>query len=322
MKYTNILKFKYLFLIMISFIIFSCSTKQPEIDQKIQPEKKTHIVQKDITSWGYWLQNPSIAALAESPYNLIVMDYSADGTDNKKFTADDISVLHKFDKTVLCYLSIGEAEKYRFYWKKEWEENPPNFLGPENPDWPENYKVRYWREDWWETGLRPYLDRILKAGFDGVYLDIIDAYWFWHEQGVDVKATADDMVKLVKRIADYCRTKSGKDFIICPQNGLGIIADCSPVYRDLYFKTINMVGLESLLENVFSKEDQSYRLKLAKELSDSGIAIFDIEYIKESQYADYLKKISKLNFPVIPYASTPDAALDKLTTFYKYRTKK
>ncbi|WP_369681153.1 MJ1477/TM1410 family putative glycoside hydrolase [Maridesulfovibrio ferrireducens] len=313
------MKFKYLFTALILMTITSCTAKQPESPQKAPLKQTIHKAQKDITSWAYWLQAPSIAGLAESPYDLIVMDYSADGTDSKKFTTKDISVLHKFDKTVLCYFSIGEAEEYRFYWQNKWKDNPPNFLGPENPDWPANYKVRYWREDWWETGLRPYLDRILEAGFDGVYLDIIDGYWFWHEQGVDIESAADDMVKLIKRIADYCRAKSGKDFIICPQNGLGVIADCSPVYRDVYFKTVNMVGLESLLTNVFSKEDQNYRLSLAKELSDSGITILDVEYIKEDQYPNYLKKVKALNFPIIPYGATPDAALDTLTDFDRYR---
>ncbi|CCO24099.1 conserved protein of unknown function [Maridesulfovibrio hydrothermalis AM13 = DSM 14728] len=264
------------------------------------------------------LQHPSIAALAESPYDLVVTDYSKDGSDAKKFSSKEISVLHKFNKTVLCYFSIGEAEEYRFYWKKEWKDNPPKFLGPENPDWAANYKVKYWREDWWETGLRPYLDRILEAGFDGVYLDIIDGYWFWHEQGIDVKTTADEMVKLIKRIADYCRKRAGKNFIICPQNGLGVFDSCSPEYKEVYFKTVNMVGLESLLTNIHSKNDRNYRLKLAEELADAGKTVMAVEYIDEKKYDSYIKEVNKLNFPLVPYASTPDAALDKLTDFYKY----
>ncbi len=319
------MKFKNIFVILLPLLILSCVAKEPQKPQASQTMQTiNHELRKpkEITSWAYWLQGPSIAALAESPYDLIVMDYSADGTDKRKFLAKDISVLHKFDKTVLSYFSIGEAEEYRFYWQKKWKDNPPNFLGPENPDWTGNYKVKYWREDWWETGLRPYLDRILEAGFDGVYLDIIDGYWFWHEQGVDVNSTADDMVKLIKRIADYCRAKAGKDFIVCPQNGLGIINDCSPVYRDLYLKTVNMVGLESLLANIHSKDDQNYRLKLAKEIADSTITILDVEYIDEQEYPDYLEQLKALDFKIIPYGSTPDAALDSLTNFNKYHQSK
>ena len=40
-------------------------------------------------------------------------------------------------------------------------------------------KVRYWEEDWQRivfAGEDSYLNRIIDAGLDGVYLDIINAY--------------------------------------------------------------------------------------------------------------------------------------------------
>lgn len=274
---------------------------------------------KEIQSWAYQLQKPQLANLAESPYDLLVIDYSKDGSDPKRFSAKDIEVLHKFKKTVLCYFSIGEAEEYRFYWQKEWKDNPPRFLGPENPNWAGNYKVKYWREDWWESSLRPYLDRILEAGFDGVYLDIVDGYWFWHEQGMEVQATADEMVKLIKRIADYTRKRAGNNFIICPQNGMGVFNDCSPEYKEVYLETINMVGLESLLYNIHSTEDRNYRLKLAKELAEAGKTILAVEYIEPSRYAEYLKEVEGLDFRLIPYGSTADTELDRITDFWKFR---
>ncbi|NDV22101.1 MJ1477/TM1410 family putative glycoside hydrolase [Desulfovibrio sp. JC022] len=287
--------------------------------EQLKQEIKMIPPHKRINSWAYQLQGPSVATLAESPYELLVIDYSKDGSDKNKFSAKEISILHKFNKTVLCYFSIGEAEEYRFYWKKEWAENPPRFLGPENPDWAKNYKVKYWREDWWEIGLRPYLDRILEAGFDGVYLDIVDAYWFWHEQGMEVKDTANEMVKLIKRIGDYTRKKTGKNFIICPQNGMGVFKDCSPEYKEVYFKTIDMVGLESLLFNIHSEGDKNYRIQLAKQLADAGKTILDVEYIKESQYKNYLKQVKALDFKLVPYGSTPDAELDGITDFWKFK---
>ena len=43
---------------------------------------------------------------------------------------------------VIAYMSIGEAENYRYYWQEEWEGNPPSWLAEKNPDFPDNYKVR------------------------------------------------------------------------------------------------------------------------------------------------------------------------------------
>ena len=79
-------------------------------------------------------------------------------------------------------MSIGEAEDYRFYWDTAWESNEPEWLEGENPDWPGNYKVQYWEPDWQAIifgGPDAYLDIIIAAGFDGVYLDIIDAFEYF-----------------------------------------------------------------------------------------------------------------------------------------------
>ncbi len=312
---------RYLFVLALLFSMPGCAPTMPSSGSNREPHttEKKMIPQHAIQSWAYQLQTLHVANLAESPYDLLVVDYSKDGSDKNRLSARDIAMLHKFKKTVLCYLSIGEAEEYRFYWQKDWNDHPPRFLGPENPDWAGNHKVKYWREDWWKKGVRPYLDRILEAGFDGVYLDIVDAYWFWREQGMAVRDTADAMVKLIKRIADYTRQKAGKHFILCPQNGMGVFKDCSPAYKDIYDKTINMVGLESLLYNIHSVDDRNYRLQLAKELAQAGKTILDVEYIEPPQYDEYLKKIKALDFKIIPYASAPDTKLDRITNFWKFR---
>ena len=85
-------------------------------------------------------------------------------------------------RVVLAYMSIGEAEDYRYYWRLEWAAAPPSWLAEQNPDWPGNYKVRYWEQGWknliYGSG-EAYLQHILDAGFDGVYLDIIDAFQYF-----------------------------------------------------------------------------------------------------------------------------------------------
>ncbi len=87
-------------------------------------------------------------------------------------------------RLVLAYLSIGEAEDYRYYWEADWENNRPIWLESENPDWPGNFHVRYWDPAWQAIiygSEDSYLDRVIKAGFDGVYLDIIEGYEYFEE---------------------------------------------------------------------------------------------------------------------------------------------
>ena len=83
---------------------------------------------------------------------------------------------------MISYMSIGESEDYRYYWQANWSTNKPEWLDAENPDWPGNFKVKYWNPEWQSIiygNDGSYLKKILDAGFDGVYLDIIDAFEFY-----------------------------------------------------------------------------------------------------------------------------------------------
>ena len=51
------------------------------------------------------------------------MDVSFDGSSDEKWLKEDIETIRKgkAGRKVLAYLSIGEAEEYRPYWKKAWD---------------------------------------------------------------------------------------------------------------------------------------------------------------------------------------------------------
>ncbi len=138
-----------------------------------------------------YLINPSsysnksdfINAVKATNYDAIVIDLFF---NDLTLTASDISELktkaNGGKRLVICYMSIGEAENYRYYWDNLWSIRPPSWLGKENPDWEGNYKVAYWNPDWQKIiygSNSSYLKKILDAGFDGVYLDIIDAFEYF-----------------------------------------------------------------------------------------------------------------------------------------------
>jgi len=85
-------------------------------------------------------------------------------------------------RLIISYMSIGEAENYRYYWQSGWKTGNPSWLDDENREWAGNYKVRYWETEWQNIIFgndNSYLNKIINAGFDGVYLDIIDAFEFF-----------------------------------------------------------------------------------------------------------------------------------------------
>ena len=138
-----------------------------------------------------YLINPSnysnkadfINAVTATNYDLIIMD----GFFNDElFTIVEIDQLKNKanggKRMVVAYMSIGEAENYRYYWQNNWSLGNPTWLAAENPDWAGNYKVRYWDTEWQNIisgNNDSYLKKILDSGFDGVYLDIIDAFEYF-----------------------------------------------------------------------------------------------------------------------------------------------
>jgi len=121
-------------------------------------------------------------ALRATAYDLLIVDRCAE--DGRPLAPADVASLQVKPsggrRLALAYLSIGEAEDYRAYWDPAWADEAPSWIGPENPDWPGNYLVRYGDPAWQEIvfGL---IDEIVAAGFDGVYLDKVDAYESFEE---------------------------------------------------------------------------------------------------------------------------------------------
>lgn len=121
--------------------------------------------------------------LAATNYDAFVIDAFY---DDAALTADEVAALQTKAnggrRLVIAYMSIGEAEDYRYYWQAGWQAGSPAWLDTENPDWAGNYKVRYWEQGWQDlilSGPDAYLNRITAAGFDGVYLDLIDAFEYF-----------------------------------------------------------------------------------------------------------------------------------------------
>ncbi len=128
-----------------------------------------------------------LTALAATNYDAFIIDLFF--MEQTLSSADITSLKTKSNggsRLVIAYMSIGEAEDYRYYWQTAWEKKPPSWMAGENPNWPGNYKVRYWDSGWQAViygNDSSYLKKIIDAGFDGVYLDIIDAFEYFQNAG-------------------------------------------------------------------------------------------------------------------------------------------
>ena len=235
-----------------------------------------------VNDFLYQLQDIDLRAVGATAYDLVIMDYSSNGEDDGEFSQEQIRALkhsHGGAKIVLAYMSIGEAEDYRFYWREEWDDNEPSWLDAENTNWPGNYKVRFWDTDWQSIVLQ-YADRILAAGFDGVYLDIIDAYEYFADRGR--VTAAQDMADFVAAIASHVRVRD-PDFYIFPQNAPELASQTIG-----YLDTIDGIGQEDIYfgyEADSEATEPTLTLRLEQHLDyirDAGKLVLTIDYTNQA----------------------------------------
>ena len=134
----------------------------------------------------YSSKSSYLKAIKNSNYDLIFIDMYFGG---KKLSKNDVSSLKKKKnggKRYICaYVSVGEAEDYRYYWKSSYKKSQPLWMATENKAWKGNYKVLYWTKQWKDIlygSDNSYFGQVLNLGFDCSYLDVIDAYEFFMKE--------------------------------------------------------------------------------------------------------------------------------------------
>ena len=235
-----------------------------------------------VSRWGCQYQNIDLDAIARSNLDLIVLDPIVEG--QRLHIADDSPLRRKpggAARLVLGYLSVGEAESYRPYWQASWRAEPPPWLGPENVRWPGSFAVRYWHPAWQNLLLGPdgAAERLIASGFDGVFLDRVDAYGDWPNEGPRAQRA---MIALVERIAGLVRGRATKGLIVS-QNAEPLLAD------EAFRRAIDAISKESLLYNLRgpnlpnTPEDVAWSLGYLKQAQTAGLPVLAIEYIDEPQ---------------------------------------
>ena len=296
-----------------------------------------------VRSWGYQLQRPDADEIARSPYDLVVIDYSKTGEDEEAFSPEDVKRMQvKPDgsrRVVLAYLSVGEAESYRYYWNYDWPEplrviadgeiaedsdevkekriasgkdgkstmparraypgvklrtlhvprlSAPVWLGRENDTWVGNFLVRYWEQSWQDIifgSKTAYLDRIMAVGFDGVFLDRVDAYTGVTDERATGKA---EMVQFVTSLSTYAR-KLKPGFVIMPQNGEELLLDPA------YLAAIDAIAKEDLLYGHPNEGQPNPQPGITTSLerlavaTAAGMPVFAVEYLLVRDTAEKIR---------------------------------
>ncbi|MFX0073223.1 MAG: MJ1477/TM1410 family putative glycoside hydrolase [Candidatus Hermodarchaeota archaeon] len=264
----------------------------------------------EFDDFAYWLDDIDKKEVKNSNYDLMIIDYSSDGSESEEFSSKDIDYMKSSgskEKTLISYISIGEAEDYRFYWDDSWDEGNPEWLGEENPDWEGNYKVKFWMSGW-QNIVYNYLNRILSSDFDGIYMDIIDAYEYYED---DVIHSDWLMIDFVENISNYVKGIEGKDFLVFVQNADELLSNST------YLSHIDGIGREDLFfddDDETDEEEREYSIDNLNEVLEEDKAVLIIDYTSENKYDFYKYSIDN---GYLPYVAERD--LNTLKEYWMYK---
>ncbi|MBF0130043.1 MAG: hypothetical protein HQL33_08615 [Alphaproteobacteria bacterium] len=138
-------------------------------------EVKNMLVMVD--SRHYARRDEWLMALAKSNHDLLIIDGFHKGSES--LTKSEVYGL-KFKRLgsrrlVFARLNLGEAQDYRYYWKREWMVGDPDWLDAPSPRDPAAMIVKYWSDDW-KAIVGQYMAGLMDLGFDGIMLEGLDAY--------------------------------------------------------------------------------------------------------------------------------------------------
>jgi cysteinyl-tRNA synthetase len=230
----------------------------PRTEPKTRPQPKAKERPnplKAVRFWAYQIQHldrdGAVDRLVRSRYDMLVLEPTRTDRDSADF--DSKGMVERLHATrgksgkrriVIAYIDIGEAESWRYYWKRSWKKptksrrGQPDFLVIPDPDgWEDNYPVAYWDPRWKAiiaSGEDSMLDRILDDGYDGIYLDWVEAFSNDAVRRVAREAGRDSAVEMIRFIGElraHAR-KRRPDFLVIPQNAAALL-DGHPEYLNV-----------------------------------------------------------------------------------------
>ena len=253
---------------------------------------------RNIRFWAYQINNEdqpgTIQAYVDSRYDMLVLDDTRSVKGNEAYDVKtDVArlkaSLNSFGgkKIVIAYMDAGEAEDYRWYWQEGWQIGRPDWIVAKDPGgWKGNYPVKFWKNEWKEL-MKQYLDKIIEDGYDGVYLDWLEAYSFGPVKAV-AKAEGLDPEKEMKRFILDLRShveKTKPEFIFIAQNAAELGKYPEYVYL---FDAISQ-------EEVFSGKETKTLIDQLKLWQDLQKPVFNVEYETDPAKAKRLYEIGDMH---------------------------
>jgi cysteinyl-tRNA synthetase, unknown class len=285
-----------------------------------------------VKNWAIQLQGTATARavtnLAASRYDMLILE----GNNTMKGSTFDTKAMTDLlkatcaahgpgRKLLIAYVSIGEAENYRSYWR--WGSAWPGFIVATNSQWKGNYPVAFWERDWKNIVIYnqdSLVNRAIDGGFDGIFLDVVDVFLLppvAARAAKEGKDPAREMAAFIGEIRTYAQNKK-PGFILIQNNALELGVTCpeslssiDAIHQECIWYEGTTTGWDaagSADKSVNPSWTTDY-IKNLKIYAGAGKPVFDLEYAKTSAGSAYSRSRAR---GYIPYCS--QMSLSRLTT--------
>jgi cysteinyl-tRNA synthetase len=311
----------------------------------------------EVRFWAYQIQDVNrkraLDKLVGSRYDLLVLEPTRTDWSSEDKYFDTGEMVRRLKETrahdgvhrklVLAYIDIGEAEDWRWYWtwSGQWVEGEPrpedwpDYILSHDPDgWEGNYPLAYWDARWKDVVIygrnqssEPHgnyhsvIDEVIKGGFDGIYLDWVEAF---EDESVIREARirgidpATEMIKFIGEMKEYALRRN-PHFIVVQQNAASLCEGHPELFAIIDAISQEAVWYDGDATDRWNDRD-GYDIENDADLVDfylhyldryraAGIPVFNCEYALEDAGAAYEKSYTK---GYIPYCTR--RPLSRLTT--------
>lgn len=139
-----------------------------------------------ISSSNFSTKQDMLNAIAATNFDVVIIDaFFGDDLWTAAETQQMKTKANGGKRLVISYMSVGSAEKYRYYWKEDWKLHKPRWLKKAYEGYEDEIWVKYWDKEWQDIiygNDGSYTKKILDAGFDGTYLDNVEAFYFLYHK--------------------------------------------------------------------------------------------------------------------------------------------
>lgn len=206
-------------------------------------------------------------------------EYQNISIEINEFSSQSIQDLKENQTNIFAYLNVGSLENYRDYYE---EFKHLTFLDYDN--WPDERWINVTDQSWQDFVVDTLAKNIKDTGAYGVYMDNVDVYSVFVEQGLDSSACFSALTNIIKKVSELglkVMLNGGAEFIDDALDKSDSVFDSVYAYHQEEVFSL----IEDYEKNFFgkqTKEDREYYQEISSKMKAKNKQVFYLEYSNDN----------------------------------------